>query len=129
MNIRYGTSQDFEEIKRIHANQPFKYDFPEWSELVDILVLVDDKDEIQMVLASRKVVELNLLINPDAKLSGLEKWHYIQKLGERANKNLGEQGFKQVFAWIPPEIVKSFGKRLRKIGATFYSWSVAGWRI
>ncbi len=127
--IRKYTKTDFPAVIKLFGDQPFVYNFPDESEFVDIQLVVDDKDELQMVLGSRKVIEYYLLVNPQTEMNPFLKWNYIQELIKLSWIKLAKAGYKQVFCFLPPEIFQSFGKRLLKIGAKIYEWPVLGGNI
>ena len=126
MHMRKGTSADYPAILELFNKLSWDYKFPDIDELVDIQVVVDDNDVIQMVLAGKQVVEYNLLINPESNLTPFEKWEYLKTILNLSFANVKKSGFKQVFAFLPPELSKSFGRRMLKIGATLYTWPVFG---
>ena len=128
-HIREYKSSDFEKIVELYGEQPFVYNFPDKDEFVSIEVVVNNEDSIQMVLGSRKVIEYYLLINPNTTMNPFIKWNYIKELIKQSWIKLSKAGYKQVFAWLPPEIARSFGKRLMKIGAKIYEWPTIGGNI
>ncbi len=130
MNIRPLDIKDpyeYERIKDIFKKQGFEYDFPGPSEFIDIQVLVDDKDNILMALAAKKIVSYYLLVDNDSirenKLSPSWKWAWFKKLLLYSFKVVKKLGFNQVTAWLPPEIDRSFGRRIKSLGAKQYIWN------
>ena len=129
MNIRPAIPEDYESIKEIYLKMGFDYTLPNIDEFVDIQVVVDDKDEIQMVLAARKEVSYYLLIDPECELNPFMKWEYFKKILQLSFDALRKLGFHSVNAWLPPSIEKSFGRRLQKVGAKKFEWSSYGREI
>jgi len=124
--IRKARKDEFENILELHQKQAFDYRFPDQKEIEDLQVVVDENDKILMVLAARKVIEYNLLVNPDCNLSPFVQHNYIRMMAGRSIERLKKKNYKQVFAFIPPEIVKSFGRRLIKMGGRYFTWPVMG---
>jgi len=129
VRIRPYVKEDFPAVIALFNKQQFVYEFPTEDEFVDIQLVVNEEDEIQMVLASRKIIEYYLLVNPDREINAWTTFAYIKLLIAESWKKLAKAGYKQVFAFLPPEIAKNFGRRLIKLGGKCYTWPVIGGKI
>lgn len=113
--IREFRQSDGPALRRLHAAQGFDYEFPDLTQpqFVQILVAVDDEDEPVQALIARKTVELYFVGDPNWRTP---RWrlNFLLSLGYVMHKALARMGFTDVFAALPPEIEKTFGKRLRR---------------
>jgi hypothetical protein len=124
MKIRHYRESDFEILKQIHAKQGFDYDFPDISEAQFIVraVYADDNDiPIQAILA-RQTVELYMLSDSSVGTPG-ERLEIFKELYGAVRAELKRLGVADVHAWLPPQVQKSFGRRLVKMfGFTESKW-------
>lgn len=124
MRVRHYRESDFEVLKRIHETQGFEYDFPnlDESQFVVKAVLVDENDvPVQAVLA-RQTIELYMLSDSSRGTPG-ERLEWFSWLNVAVRTELKRQGYADVHAWLPPQVVKSFGRRLvRMFGFTESKW-------
>ncbi len=63
----------------------------------------------------RLTAEAYLLLEP---LVGTprERWHWLLALHEAARRDAWKRGLEDVHAWLPPPIVRKFGRRLERLG-------------
>lgn len=122
MNIRQAGPDDYESIKELYQKMAFDYTLPTMDEFVDIQVVVNENDKIIMCLAARKEVNYYLLMDPECELNPFMKWEYFKKILSLSFDAIRKLGFHMCNAWLPPEIEKSFGRRLQKVGAKKAAW-------
>jgi len=122
--IRPYRPEDESALREMHAAQGFDYPFPDLTqpEFVSLLVAVDENDvPVQAVLA-RKTVEIYFLgqkewRNPAWRMETLAKLHFGM------HGLLLAQGYTDAHCWMPPQVSKSFGRRLRKV----FGWVESRW--
>src|ERR1700689_4606741 len=115
MVIRAATPEDYDDIRAIHAAQGFDYTLPDLNHPTMFVksLLVSDKP-IAAVLG-RLTSEAYLLIGNDWK-SPTEKMNAICTLASTSMGQAKLRGVTDAFLWCPPEIEKSFAKRLNQMG-------------
>ena len=79
------------------------------------LVAEDGNGIVTQGLLLRITCEAYLLLDPDAG-TPMERWGLFQSLHKAAAKRAWQRGFDDVHAYVPPEIERHFGKRLRRLG-------------
>ena len=125
MNIRRVEERDIPRLKEIHDRQCMPYDFPDLTdqEFVTRLVVVDDNDIPVVAGLARKTVEVYGLIDPSWETPA---WRFeaLVKLHEAMRHELGRQGYHDAHAWIPPNLVKSFARKLKHL----FGWKADPWR-
>jgi hypothetical protein len=122
--IREYRPSDDAALRAIHAEQGFDYPFPDLSEpqFVGLLVAVDENDvPVQAVLA-RKTVEVYFLGKTGWRTPAW-RMEAITNLHLAMHNVLLAQGFTDAHAWLPPEVAKSFGRRLKQV----FGWVESRW--
>lgn len=120
--IRAYRPSDEAALRAIHAEQGFDYAFPDLSQFVEIMVAVDENDvPVQAVLA-RKTVEIYFLADKGWRTPAW-RMRLFTDIHLAMHKRLLELGFTDAHAWIPPQIVKSFGRRLKRV----FGWVESRW--
>ncbi len=101
------------------------YKFPDLSQpqFVDIEIAEED-GLIIGAIASRKTVETYLLIDPDWKTPGWRQ-EALMQLHLSAHGAVKALGFTDANAWVPPQVVKSFGRRLQRV----FGWKKSVWDV
>lgn len=115
MTIRPYIPTDEPALRAMHEAQGFGYPFPsiDPAHFAEVLVYCDENGvPVQAVLA-RKTVEVFYLTSatwrtPAWRLKGLFTLHLAM------HDALLALGFTDAHAWLPPRVVKAFGKRLQK---------------
>lgn len=124
MNIRPLKEIDKPFLERWHREAGFDYPLPDLSgPLFDVLVVVDENDIPVQAIAAKKTAEMFLLLdphwkNPRWRLEALMQGH------EAMREKLHADGIDDVIAFLPPEVEKSFGRRLTKI----FGWIPGRWK-
>lgn len=121
MRIRPLRGSDIPILERMHADSGFAYTMPDQRLIEAAFVVADENDEPVQVAIAERTVQLYLLGksggHPMAKMRG------IQQLHEALREKLKPLGYKFADAWLPPQIERSFGKRLiRSFGWLRNTW-------
>lgn len=119
--IRGIRPEDLTVLKELHKQMGFGYPFPELK-IHDIgKVVTDESDRPIMAALAVPVVDCYLLVSPNALTPG-ERLALLHKLHEAMRAEIKDRGYNWAEADIPPEIERSFGKRLKKLG-----WFKSAW--
>jgi hypothetical protein len=103
--------------------QGFEYDWPDInSPLFMSKMVLTERNFPIMAIASRLTAEEYFLMD---KTWGtpVMRWQAFLKLHEAARIDLYGRGLEDCYCWVPPEIEKSFGRKLFRIG-----WEKNVWR-
>lgn len=124
MRIRDFRNEDLEVLRSIYEKQGFSYDFPtDLSAFTVIRVLVDENDQPVMALASRRTEEMYMFMDGGWRTPKWREQAFLF-LHEHMRQTLVALGIHDVHAWLPPEVEKSFGRRLmRKLNWRKAEWS------
>ena len=125
MRVRELEKRDLPVLEQWHRESGFDYPLPDLfsPSFARVLVVVDDNDVPVQALAAKNTIEMYMLMdkgwrNPRWRLEALMQGH------EDMRSWLHENGHEDVNCWLPPEVEKSFGRRLEKL---FY-WIPARWK-
>ena len=119
MTCRALRESDIPVLRAIYERSELAYEFPELRGplMEQVLVLVNEKDQPVIAVASERILQSYLWIDeslhPAAKLRGIRQLH------EAMAPILRAKGYTSSEAFIPPQLVKSFGRRLMKT----FGWS------
>lgn len=108
MKVRQYQDDDEPVLRGIFQQLAFDYELPRMSSFCVRHVLLDG---VRMAILARPTVELYMLVDKDAgtpaqRLEGLKLLH------ESVRRELEAKGFEDGNMWLPPEIEKSFSRRL-----------------
>lgn len=124
MKIRKYEAKDEARVRELHASSGFDYPLPDFSssEFAEVLVVADDEDRLVQLVAARKVTEVYFVGDPQWRTP---RWRLDALLGihQRMQETLQAMGYRDVVAFLPPQIAKSFGRRLKGMG-----WIAGRWR-
>ena len=101
----------------MHVAQGFAYDFPDLANplFLSKLVIEDDAGRVVMASLVRLTSEAYLLADPQSG-KPRERWQRLLALHEAARQDALCRGLDDVHCWLPPEIARSFGRRLLRLG-------------
>lgn len=104
--------------------QCLPYDWPNLAdpEFITRLVVVDDNDTPVVAGMARRTVEVYGLFDPDWE-SPAWRFEALRLLHEAMRHDLGAKGYHDAHAWIPPSLLKSFGRKLRHV----FGWKQDPW--
>jgi hypothetical protein len=113
MQLRDFKPSDYEAVKKLYQKQGFEYDLPDMAAFMEIQVVVDEQDKPFMFLAARPTVEMFLILD---KEWATPQWRFeaFKLIHEAMRAKLETVGISDVHCWLPPEIEKSFAKRLMR---------------
>lgn len=122
MRIRNLESKDIPVLRRWHEESGFDYEFPDLTKFEAVRVLVDENDVPIQAAAARKTVECYLLLdstwrNPRWRLEGFRQLH------EDTCRQLEHKGYTDLHCWLPPQIERSFGRKLQNL----FGWIKSHW--
>lgn len=123
MKVRPLRASDIPVLKAMYERAGFDYEWPDLTsrEFEAIEVVVNERDEPLMAAAAKRTVELYLFAgemeHPAAKL------HAIRLLHVALADALKAKGYSEANAFLPPQIEKSFGRRLMRTFGWLKSWS------
>jgi hypothetical protein len=121
--IREYSDADLHALQRIHQRQALDYVLPDVSHplFTTRLVLEDQSGRAAMGLFVRLTGEAFLLLDPDQG-TPREKWERLLALHQAAQHDARARGLEDVHAWLPPQLEKSFGRRLMQLGWAKQLW-------
>lgn len=120
MLIRPYTSADLAEIHVLHEKMGFDYRFPD---LLGCTQVVEDEFAVRMAVGLKMQAEVYMWIDQDWR-DPQQRWLALQLLQEAVREEAQKLGIDDVVAYIPPELEKSFAKRLKLLG---WSKDREGW--
>lgn len=124
MHTRKYEKSDRVALEEMFRKQGFAYELPNFdsNNFIARRVLTDAGKPVQ-ALAARVTTELYLLADPDWEGPGM-RLEAMKILGRSMQTELHEKGITDTHLWCPPEITKSFGRRLmRNFGFTRPEWT------
>lgn len=110
--MRPLTTEDLDEVRRLYADSDHQDGWPDFGDMADAQVVVED-GKIVAVAAARMVPELVLILgkgHPAARL------YWLKLLYARMLEFLRERGMNRAIAFVPPQIERAYGRRLRMFG-------------
>src|SRR5215472_14160111 len=120
--IRKYQPSDFRALKAIFEDQHFEYDLPDLdSPLFMGKLVLEERGFPVMALASRLTAEEYFLVDRGWG-SPEQKWQAFLGLHEAARKDLYQKGLEDCYCWLPPQIEKSIGRRLMRLGWEKNKW-------
>lgn len=114
MKIRDYRESDKLEIEGLFRAQGIEYDLPDFNDREFVIRhVVEDGGKIVQALMARQTTELFYLVDknwrtPAWRFNALGLLHRTMKL------MLNLHGFKDAHIWVPPQLEKSFGRRLMR---------------
>ena len=128
MKVRSANPEDFETLRRAHAQSGLIFKMPDLgSRMTEAAELViDERGEIVMGAVAQRAAEI-FLFSPAGQLHPVVKMEGIRLLHGAIRDNIVPKGYTEGFAFIPPEIERSYGRHLRKWFGWEKTW--AAYRI
>jgi len=119
--IRGIRPEDLAALKTLHKRMGFGYPFPDLK-IQDVgLVATNWHDKPMMAALAVPIVDCYLLIDPEATTPGA-RWETFKQLHQAMREELQKRGYRWAQADIPPQIDRSFGKRLNRLGWIKSEW-------
>jgi hypothetical protein len=121
MIVRPVKISDLPTLRNMHAMSGLDYKFPDITGPMMESVLVIESDGVPVAAcAAERITQLYLWMeevdHPAAKL------HYVKILHEALATELRKKGYTCTEAYIPPQLEKSFGRRLMRNFGWVKSW-------
>jgi hypothetical protein len=123
MNIRPLEPSDIPTLRQMYEYSGFAYEFPDLrGPLMESVMVVVDEDDIPVAAcAAERLVQLYLLM--DDTQHPAAKMRFIKGLHEAMAKALRCKGYKSVEAFLPPQVERSFGRRLIRMFGWCRNWN------
>ncbi len=120
--IRPMKISDIPTLRQLYEFSGLPYAFPDLRGplMESVLVVTDDNDVPVAACAAERIIQLYLLI--DESLHPAAKMRYIRDLHNHLSVVLSSKGYREANAFIPPEMEKSFGRRLMRTFGWLRNW-------
>ncbi len=117
MRVRPYTEADLEALKGMHRKQGFEYALPDPGNplFLSKLVVEDEAGEPVMASLVRLTSEVYLLADPEAG-TPRQRWRWLIALHAAAERDALGRGLDDAHCWLPPQVARSFGRRLLRLG-------------
>lgn len=117
--------RDIPAIEAIHALAGYKFPLPDLrSDMIECVeVVVDDFDVPVMAAAAKRGIELYLFCPPGGPVHPQVKMEGVRMLHESVRDIIVRKGFSEGYACVPPEIERSWGRKLRRIFGWERAWA------
>lgn len=119
--IRDYRPEDREEILELWKKQGFEYDFPDLDKMIELIVIVID-GKIRVAVGARPTVELYAWADNEWGTPGLRD-DLMHKIYGPVRQALYDRGIQDGHSFLPPQICKAFGRRMKKK----YRWIKSTW--
>lgn len=131
LRLREYSEADFAAVKRLHEASGLPgeclADFA--NPLFFVREVAERAGRVEQAVFLKIQGEAFLLVDHDAGTPE-ERWTMLRALAERGFERARGFGIEQVSAWLPPEIEKSFGRRIKELGferSRWMSWTKNLW--
>ncbi len=123
MNIRPFEVRDLEALKRIHENNELPaVCMPDpTNPLFFIKQVVEHEGKAALAAFLKITAEPYLLVDKTVETPEW-RWQALKALNETISTVAWMKGLEQLSAWVPPQLIKSFGKRLKDLGYSPSPW-------
>lgn len=127
MKIRHARPEDDAAIREIHARMELDYELPNLEKMASKLVFEDDQGKVRMAIYLRPTVEAYMFVDEREEFASKteqakELWSRFLCLHRASLKDALAKGMDDVYCFLPPELEKSFSRRLKKLG-WFRPWA------
>jgi hypothetical protein len=116
MKFRHATPEDWPTILEMHGKMGIDYELPAQGKFCSSVVFEDDAGQVRMAILLRPTVEAYMIVDRNEKIDPREQWSRFVVLHRASEKDAIAKGYDDVYACPPPELQRSFGKRLSKLG-------------
>jgi hypothetical protein len=123
MLVREYTDADLTDLRAMHAAQAFGYPLPDLTDpLFLVRTVVEEDDHARLAIFLRLTAESYLLADP-ADGTPRQRWQWLQAAHEATRQAATARGLADVQAFLPPEVARSFGRRLQSLGWRRDPWN------
>lgn len=122
MTARTLRHDDIPVLRFIHAADGFAYDFPDLTgpKIEGALAIVDEKDNVMVAIAAERILQAYLWCDPSVLPAA--KLRAIRMLHEELAPVLRSKGYNSLECFVPPQVEKSFGRRLKRSFGWVENW-------
>jgi len=120
--IRPMTPSDIPTLRQMYEFSGLPYTLPDLRGplMESVLVVTDDNDVPVTACAAERIVQLYLLV--DETVHPAAKLRYIKSLHTHMKVVLSSKGYQEANCFVPPEMEKSFGRRLMRSLGWVKNW-------
>ena len=123
MTVRDATAEDWDGVKALFSAQGFDYELPDLDSFLAVKIATDSQGTPRMAILARPTVELYMLSDasweiPGWRFSALKVLHEVMRVALKA------LGIQDAHAWLPPQIERTFGGRLKRS----FQWGKSRWQ-
>lgn len=115
MIIRHITPEDSLYLKRFHAEQSAKYDFPQ-EQMFAGRVVVDEEDVPRIALTARRTAELYAVFDHEYETPAW-RMEALKMLIKELRTDLLSSGYTDAYCFVASDVPKSYVRRLMQLGA------------
>lgn len=117
MTIRLYRPEDRAHLERLHQAQGFEYEFPDVEDQLFFIKMVTEKDgQIVNAAVAHLTAEMYFLADPKAGEPEERFANFVALHESFCETAFRQGGLSDLHAWLPPEIAKPFGRRLKRLG-------------
>jgi hypothetical protein len=118
MTIRLYRPEDCAELERMHQAQGFEYEFPNIdADPLYFLKMVTEKDgKIVNAAVAHLTAEMYFLADPHAGKPQERFSNFVALHESFCEVAYRQGGLSDLHAWIPPQVARPFGRRLKRLG-------------
>src|SRR5262249_50679659 len=122
MKIRHARPEDDAAIREMHERMGLDYELPDLQRMASKLVFADDQGTVRMAIYLRPTVEAYMFVDKKETIHPREQWSRFLCLHRASLKDARAKGIDDAYCFLPPELEKSFSRRLKRLG-WFRPWS------
>jgi hypothetical protein len=123
MRFRPLIDSDVPVLREMFERSGFEYTLPDLRGplMESVIVVADENDQPVAAAAAERIVQLFLFIKEDEHPAA--KLHWIKMLHEGLATELRTKGYHSCDAFLPPQVEKSFGRRLMRNFGWVRNWN------
>ncbi len=120
MTIRPVEISDIPSLRNMHALSGLDYKFPDLtSEFMEAVLVIESDGVPVAACAAERIPQLYLWMEDDHPAA---RMHYIKVLHDAMAKVLSSKGYHEANCFIPPQLERSFGRRLMRTFNWVRNW-------
>jgi hypothetical protein len=122
MKMRNLVESDIPVLREMHRKGGLAYDFPDLrgSKTEAVVVVADENNEPVAAAVAERLIQVSLLLKEDEHPAA--KLHWVKLLHEGLASELSSKGYHEANCFIPPQLEKSFGRRLMRTFQWVRNW-------
>lgn len=121
--IRDFESRDFDALSRIFKESGLPQEcLPDVGHPLFLVKKVyEEEGHVALIAATKLTAEQYLLVDHAWKTPD-SRWSALRQLRDAVVSDVDSRGLQDLTLWAPPQVEKSFGKRLQSLGFTKSPW-------